>query len=152
MRLVLQRVSQASVEVEGETIASIESGLLVLCGVCMGDDSQIAKGMARKLVSLRVFEDEEGRMNRDVRDAGGELLVVSQFTLAASLERGRRPSFSSAMRAAGARPLVDDLCDELKAHGVRVQTGQFGAQMSVRLCNDGPVTFVLESPKPVRTG
>lgn len=144
MRLVLQRVSEASVSVAGERICAIGPGLLVLCGVEKGDGETQVAAAARKLAGLRVFDDAEGRMNLDTAAAGGSFLIVSQFTLAGSLDRGRRPSFDNAAPAPEAEPLVASLVSRLRHAGFEVATGRFGAPMEVELVNDGPVTFVLE--------
>ena len=144
MRLILQRVSSASVAVEGETVSRIGAGMVILVGVERGDGpSQVAKA-AEKLRHLRIFEDTEGRMNRDIKEIGGSLLVVSQFTLAGSLAKGRRPSFGSAAAPEEAEPLIQELVDRLRLLGVPVQTGRFRAEMEVALVNTGPVTFLLE--------
>lgn len=146
MRLVIQRVSEASVTVEGERIAAIGCGLLVLVGVEIGDTEQDAAWLAAKAAALRVFDDENGVMNRSVADVGGELLAVSQFTLTASTRKGNRPSY---IRAAGhelAVPLYERFCVLLaEAAGRPVQRGVFGADMKVRLLNDGPVTIIIDS-------
>lgn len=144
MRLVLQRVRSAGVAVEGELVGSIGVGILVLCGVEKGDSPGEADLAARKLAGLRIFEDAEGRMNLDAASVGGAFLVVSQFTLAGSLAKGRRPSFDGAAPAEVAEPLVDRLVDRLRTEGHQVATGRFGASMQVELVNDGPVTFVLD--------
>jgi D-tyrosyl-tRNA(Tyr) deacylase len=144
MRLVLQRVTSAAVEVDGREIGAIGRGLVVLVGVGKSDQDAAVARAAQKLAELRVFADAEGRMNLDLATAGGELLLVSQFTLVASLERGRRPSFDGAAPPAVAEPLFDRLVADLRARGIRVATGRFGAAMQVRLVNDGPVTFVLD--------
>jgi D-tyrosyl-tRNA(Tyr) deacylase len=144
MRLVLQRVSQAQVVVAGETVGRIGRGVLVLAAVERGDGEAEVEAAAAKLSGLRLFEDADGRMNLDAREVGGAFLVVSQFTLAATLARGRRPSFDRAAPPALAEPLVARLAAALRRDGYRVETGRFGARMEVRLVNDGPVTFVLE--------
>jgi D-tyrosyl-tRNA(Tyr) deacylase len=144
MRLVIQRVSRARVSVGGEEVAAIGRGLLVLVGVERGDGSDQVAVAARKLAGLRVFEDEVGKMNLATAEVGGAYLVVSQFTLAGSLDRGRRPSFDGAAPPAEAEPLVDALVGALRGKGLRVETGRFRATMAVELVNDGPVTFVLE--------
>jgi D-tyrosyl-tRNA(Tyr) deacylase len=144
MRLVLQRVSAASVSVAGERVAAIGRGLVVLCGVEKGDGAAAVEAAARKLLGLRVFDDAEGRMNLDAAAAGGGFLLVSQFTLAGSLDRGRRPSFDRAATGEEAEPLVDALAERLRQSGQEVATGRFGARMQVELVNDGPVTFVLD--------
>jgi D-tyrosyl-tRNA(Tyr) deacylase len=146
MRILLQRVRSASVRVEGETVAAIGRGLLLLVGVERGDGAQQVEAAAAKLVGLRLFEDDEGRMNLDSRAVGGAFLVVSQFTLAGSLRRGRRPSFDGAAPPDQAEPLVDALAQALAGAGFEVQNGVFGAHMEVELVNDGPVTFVLDLP------
>ncbi len=145
MRLVLQRVSRASVTVDGEVVGAIGRGLLVLCGVEKGDGIEQVEAAARKLATLRVFEDGDGRMNLSAGDVAGELLVVSQFTLAGSLAKGRRPSFDGAERPEIAEPLVEGLMERLRDAGLDVAGGRFGAQMQVELVNDGPVTFVLDT-------
>ncbi len=145
MRLILQRVSSANVQVDGESVAEIGRGVLVLVGVEKGDGPEAAERAAGKLSGLRIFADSEGRMNLDARAAGGEFLVVSQFTLAASLDRGRRPSFDSAAPPDQAEPLVEALAAGLERRGHRVERGRFGAYMQVELVNDGPVTFVLSA-------
>ena len=146
MRLVIQRVSEASVTVEGECISSIGRGLLVLVGVENGDTEQDASWLAAKTAALRIFDDEEGDMNRSVIDVDGGLLAVSQFTLTASTRKGNRPSY---IRAAGhglAVPLYERYCQLLsEAAGRPVQRGMFGADMKVRLLNDGPVTIIIDS-------
>lgn len=144
MRMVIQRVSSASVKVESATVGEIGRGLLVLAGVERGDGLEKVGAAAEKLAGLRVFEDAAGKMNLDLAAAGGAFLVVSQFTLAASLERGRRPSFDRAAPPAEAAPLIEALVEDLRGRGFRVETGRFGAYMEVSLANDGPVTFVAE--------
>ncbi len=144
MRLILQRVSSAEVRVWGETVGAIGRGVVVLAGVESGDGPEEAARAADKLAALRIFPDERGRMNLDAAAAGGEFLVVSQFTLVASLDRGRRPSFDRAAPPAAAEPLVEALAAGLEGRGFRVARGRFGALMEVELVNDGPVTFVLE--------
>ncbi len=145
MRAVLQRVSRASVTVDGRTVGAIGPGLLVLLGVGAGDTSDDAAWMARKVAGLRLFEDEAGRMNRSVEETGGALLVISQFTLYGDARKGRRPSFTGAMAPEAARPLVDEVCARLRAGGLDVARGEFGAAMEVALVNQGPVTLVLDS-------
>jgi D-aminoacyl-tRNA deacylase len=144
MRIVLQRVSRASVRVDGEVVGKIGKGLLLLVAIEQGDAPSLVPTAAAKLAGLRVFEDAEGRMNLDAKAAGGAFLVVSQFTLAASLERGRRPSFDRAALPAEAAPQVTALAQALRDQGFEVAEGRFGAHMEVELVNDGPVTFVLE--------
>jgi len=146
MRAVVQRVRRASVTVDGLTVAAIGSGLLVLCGVSPSDTDADREWLARKIVSLRVFDDDAGMMNRSLRDVGGELLAVSQFTLYASTRKGARPSYSAAappeVAARGFAAFVQALEREL---GKRVPTGVFGAHMEVTLSNDGPVTIWLDT-------
>jgi D-tyrosyl-tRNA(Tyr) deacylase len=146
MRLVLQRVARASVEVGGERVAAIGRGLLALIGVARGDGDAEVAAAAAKLAGLRIFEDAEGKMNLGLADAGGAVLLVSQFTLLASTERGRRPSFTGAARPENAAPVVERLAERLRELGVRVERGRFGAAMAVELVNDGPVTLVLDFP------
>jgi len=146
MRLILQRVQSASVEVAGENLAAIEQGMLVLVGVEKGDSQEQAIWAANKLAGMRIFDDGQGRMNLDIMSVNGEILLVSQFTLAGSLEKGRRPSFDGAAPPAAAEPLVEELAENLERHGIQVSTGRFGAHMAVSLINDGPVTFVLDVP------
>lgn len=149
MRLVLQRVARASVSVAGEKVGGIARGLLVLAGVERGDGAAQASAAAAKVAHLRVFEDAEGKMNLDLAQAGGAVLLVSQFTLAASTERGRRPSFERSAPPEEARALLGLLAAELRRHGIAVETGRFAARMEVELVNDGPVTFVLDfAPGP----
>jgi D-tyrosyl-tRNA(Tyr) deacylase len=145
MRAVVQRVARASVSVGGSEIAAIGSGLCVLVGVTHDDDVGRARRMAGKLWHLRILDDDAGVMNRSVAEAGGEILVVSQFTLYGDTSRGRRPSWVAAARPEHAEPLVDATVAELRALGARVATGQFGADMRVALVNDGPVTLILEA-------
>jgi len=143
VRAVLQRVSNASVAVEGLVSARTGPGLLVLLGVARGDDTAAAARLAGKVARLRVFEDDEGKFDRSLQDTGGSALVVSQFTLIADTTKGNRPSFSDAAPPAEAEPLYEAFCDALRAEGVPVETGAFGARMQVELVNDGPVTIVL---------
>jgi D-tyrosyl-tRNA(Tyr) deacylase len=142
--LVLQRVARAAVRVDGETVGEIGRGLLVLAGVEHGDGAAEAAAAADKLAGLRLFEDAAGKMNLAAADSGAAFLVVSQFTLAADLSRGRRPSFGTAAPPDAAEPLVEALADDLRRRGFAVATGRFGARMAVELVNDGPVTFVLD--------
>jgi D-tyrosyl-tRNA(Tyr) deacylase len=145
MRAVLQRVSLASVSVDGETVASIGPGLLILAGIAEGDDEAEVRRIAGKCAEMRIFSDAEGRFNLSLLDTGGEALVVSQFTLLADVRRGRRPSFSDAARPEQAEPLVEAFAKELSRLGVATQTGRFGAKMAVELVNDGPVTISIDS-------
>lgn len=144
MRAILQRVDEAFVEVGGEKVGAIGRGVLVLLGVERGDGRADAAVLAAKLGGLRLFEDAEGKTNLSVAEAGGAFLVVSQFTLAASLRKGRRPSFDDAARPEDAEPLVAAVMDDLRAQGFPVEGGRFRAMMKVHLVNDGPLTFVLE--------
>ena len=144
MRIVLQRVSEASVTVEGERISGIGVGLLLLVGIAVGDGKAEADWLAQKVAGLRIFNDEEGKMNLSVRDVEGEILAVSQFTLLADTRKGKRPSFVHAAPPEEAEPLFDYFCERLRAASVSpVETGSFGAMMSVTLVNDGPVTIIL---------
>jgi len=144
MRALLQRVSKASVTVEGQTISSIGKGLLILLGVGHNEGEEQAKSLAEKIANLRVFEDEQGKTNLSILDVKGEAIVVSQFTLYADTRKGRRPSFIDAALPEVAEPLVDRFTDLLRGHGVPTQTGKFGAHMEVEIHNDGPVTIWLE--------
>jgi D-tyrosyl-tRNA(Tyr) deacylase len=145
VRVVLQRVKNASVTVSGERISEIGEGLLLLVGVARGDGAGEASWLAEKIAGLRIFSDEDGKMNLGVRDVGGEILAVSQFTLLADTRKGKRPSFISAALPEEAEPLFDHFCGRLRAAGIAsVKTGSFGAMMDVALVNDGPVTIVLE--------
>ncbi len=145
MRALLQRVSRASVIVDEQVVGQIGQGLLVLLGVGKKDSEVQVKTLADKIVHLRIFGDDEGKMNRSVLDIGGEVLVVSQFTLYADMRRGRRPSFIEAAPPALAEPLVEQFKDALAAYGLTVADGIFGAYMQVELLNDGPVTIWLDS-------
>jgi len=144
MRALIQRVSKASVTVEGETVGAIDQGLVVLLGVAHGDTEEEADWLARKISGLRIFEDQEGRMNVGLLDVGGEVLLVSQFTLYADASKGRRPSFVDAAPPEVAEPLVAYFADALKGYHVPVEEGVFGAMMMVEIHNDGPVTIMLE--------
>lgn len=145
MKAVIQRVSEASVAVDGQQIAAIGAGLMVLVCVEPGDGAREADFVARKIVSLRIFEDDAGKMNRSVVDVGGEALLVSQFTLAADLSRGNRPGFTGAADPSVAVPLYERVCARLLEHGVPVRTGVFGASMDVALVNHGPVTIWMDT-------
>lgn len=144
MRIVLQRVSRATVRVEQRKITSIDKGIVLLIGIGKGDEALDLPQLAQKVVELRIFEDQAGKMNRSLRDVEGEILAVSQFTLYGDTKKGRRPSFSKAASPQEAKPLFDAFITALKAKGVPVKTGVFGARMEVELVNDGPVTFILE--------
>jgi D-aminoacyl-tRNA deacylase len=143
MRAVCQRVNAARVTAGGEVVGEIAAGLCVLLGVARGDDGDDAARLAGKIARLRIFEDEAGRFDRSLLDTAGSALVVSQFTLIADTAKGNRPSFSDAAPPEEAEPLYERFCAELRALGVPVQTGVFGARMAVELVNDGPVTIVL---------
>lgn len=145
MRAVIQRVERASVSVEGEIRGQIGAGFLVLIGVEESDGDADFRYIAEKVPNLRVFEDEQGKMNRSLLDVGGELLAVSQFTLLGDARGGRRPSFITAARPETADPMYERLVADWRARGIRVETGVFGAHMKVSLVNDGPVTILLDS-------
>ena len=145
MRLVIQRVREASVSVSGEEIGRCGRGLMVLCGVEEGDTEQDAVYCAKKTAELRIFEDEAGKMNRSVLEIGGSVLAISQFTLLADARHGRRPSFIRAARPETAVPLYGAYCEALRAEGLAVAEGRFGADMQVSLVNDGPVTILIDS-------
>ena len=145
MRAVIQRVERASVSVEGEIRGQIGAGFLVLIGVEEGDGDADFRYIAEKVPNLRVFEDEQGKMNRSLLDVGGELLAVSQFTLLGDARGGRRPSFITAARPETADPMYERLVADWRARGIRVETGVFGAHMKVSLVNDGPGTILLDS-------
>lgn len=144
MRIVLQKVSRAEVRVEGVPVGSIGLGLAALVAIERGDDGATVERASDKLAGLRCFPDDDGRMNLSPSEAGAEFLLISQFTLAARLDRGRRPSFERAEAPEVALALVDRLAEELRSRGYSVRTGRFGARMEVDLVNDGPVTFILE--------
>lgn len=145
MRLVLQRVKSGKVSVEGRTIAEIGAGLVILLGVAPADGEPQARSLAEKVANLRIFEDEQGKMNLSILDVKGSAIVVSQFTLYADARKGRRPSFTGAALPETAKPLVEQFIEFLKAQGVPAQPGEFGAHMLVEIANDGPVTILLEA-------
>jgi len=145
MKAVIQRVTRASVHVEGKTVGQIESGLLVLLGVAKGDGESDGRFLAEKIRALRIFSDEQGKMNRSLADIGGSALLVFQFTLLSRTANGRRPSFDEAASPNEAKRLYEQIVSELRDHGIHVETGVFAAHMQVELLNDGPVTFVLDS-------
>lgn len=147
MRVVIQRVSEASVTVDQQTVGAIGQGLMVLLGVAQGDTSQDAKSLAKKTAGLRIFEDDAGKMNRSVEEIGGSLLVVSQFTLLGDCRKGRRPGFTDAAPPELADQLYEEYVAALRSRGVNVATGVFRADMQVALVNDGPVTMLLDSRK-----
>ncbi len=144
MRAFIQRVTKASVTVEGRVVGAIERGLAILVGVRVGDTEAEAQWLASKIATLRIFDDEVGKLNRSVLDVGGSALVVSQFTLYADARKGRRPSYIEAAPPEAAEPLIRRFCELLEAEGVPVQTGVFRAHMRVEIHNDGPVTILLE--------
>jgi D-tyrosyl-tRNA(Tyr) deacylase len=145
MRAVVQRVSEASVRIDGALAGAIDAGLLVLLGVAQGDSADDAAYVARKIADLRIFADDAGRFNRALADVNGAALVVSQFTLLADTRHGRRPSFVGAAPPEIAAPLVDEVVALLRTRGLPVETGRFGAKMTVALINDGPVTVIVDS-------
>lgn len=145
MRAVIQRVLEAQVSVDGKTVGRIGPGLVVLLGVTREDIDRDSVRLADRILAYRIFDDEEGRMNRSVQDVGGQILAISQFTLVADVAKGTRPSFSPAAAPDPAERLYQRFIDQLIAAGLTVETGLFGARMIVSLHNDGPVTFILES-------
>ena len=147
MRAVVQRVSEASVTVEGRITGSISAGLCVLLGVAQGDTVADAEWLSAKTLELRIFEDEQGKMNRSLLDVGGELLAVSQFTLLGDARQGRRPAFTAAASPEEAQPLYDKFCALCREREVRVAEGVFRATMQLRVVNEGPVTLLLDSRK-----
>ena len=144
MKLVVQRVKNAKVEVEGKTVGSINQGFLVLLGVTHTDTKAEADYLVKKLCNLRIFEDDNGKMNLGLKDVGGELLIVSQFTLYADCSQGNRPSFINAAKPDVANELYEYFCEKCKEQNIKVEKGIFGAVMKVSLLNDGPVTIILE--------
>lgn len=148
MRVVIQRVSEASVKVDGNTTGSIGKGLLVLMGVEDADNQEDIQWISGKMINLRIFDDENGVMNKSVLDIGGEILLVSQFTLHASTKKGNRPSYIKASKPEVAIPIYEQMIEQLKNDlGKNIATGIFGADMKVQLLNDGPVTIVIDSKK-----
>ncbi|AGA69931.1 D-tyrosyl-tRNA(Tyr) deacylase [Desulfitobacterium dichloroeliminans LMG P-21439] len=147
MRSVVQRVTQASVSVEGEVVGKIRAGLLIFFGVGQRDGVSDLDWLVDKIVGLRIFEDEDGKMNRSILDVGGEVLMVSQFTLYGDCRKGRRPSFSSAAPPEEAKILFEQAVEKIRGYGIHVETGVFQAEMKVELVNDGPVTMLLDSEK-----
>lgn len=146
MRVVLQRAKNASVAVDGNIVGNIDYGVVLLVGITHDDHEEDAAYLADKIVNLRIFEDEEGKMNRSLLDVEGKILSVSQFTLYGDTRKGRRPSFINAAKPDKAEPLYNQFNQFLREKGVVVETGQFGTMMDVHLTNDGPVTLVLENP------
>lgn len=147
MKALLQRVSRAAVRVEGKTVGRIGGGLLVLLGCERGDDEQAARSLASRVATYRLFPDEDGLTNYDLAAIGGEVLVVSQFTLAADTRRGRRPSFDAALPPDRAERLVSLFCEEIRQVGIPVETGRFGESMQVELLNEGPATYLLQTSR-----
>ena len=147
MRAVIQRVNNASVAVSGKVIGKIGKGLLVFLGVGEGDTEADLKYIADKTVGLRIFSDADDKMNLSVRDIGGEVLVVSQFTLYGDCRKGKRPSFSSSMEPKGAEEMYEDFIKMIESNGIKTAHGEFGADMQVSILNDGPVTILLDSSK-----
>ena len=145
MRLVVQKVSQSSVKIEGEIVGAIDKGYMVLVGITNGDDELLVQKMVDKLVNLRIFEDENDKLNLSLLDVGGSVLSISQFTLYANCKKGRRPSFIDAAKPDISSPLYDFFNKKLEEKGINVERGVFGAMMEVSLINDGPVTIILDS-------
>ncbi len=145
MRVLLQRVTHASVTIDGDVYAQIKQGFLLLVGITQEDNEETVEKLAKKAAELRVFEDEKGKMNLSLRDVGGSILSISQFTLYADCRRGRRPGFEKAARPLQAKPLYEYFNEQLRSYGIPVETGVFGADMKIELCNDGPVTILLDS-------
>ncbi len=145
MKVVIQRVKESSVEIDGKINGKINKGLMVLVGFCATDTIEIVDKMIDKMIHLRIFEDDNGKMNLSLQDVQGDILSISQFTLYADCKKGRRPSFISAAKPDIAIPLYDYFNDQIKERGIHVETGIFGADMKVSLINDGPVTILLDS-------
>jgi D-tyrosyl-tRNA(Tyr) deacylase len=144
MRALLQRVSGASVSVDGRLVSTIGQGIVILAGVTHGDTAENAEWLAQKVSTLRIFEDSDGKMNLSIKDVEGAILLVSQFTLYANTNKGRRPSFIGAALPDEAEPLISVFAEQIRARGIPVETGVFGADMAVEIHNDGPVTLMLE--------
>lgn len=147
MRAVIQRVTSADVKIDGKVNGSIDNGLVVLLGVGTGDTAEDMKYIADKIIKLRIFSDEDDKMNLSLTDVGGSLLVISQFTLYGDCSHGRRPYFGDAMEPVGANKMYEDFVEYVRGQGIHIETGEFGADMKVSLTNDGPVTIILESRK-----
>jgi len=145
MRALIQRVSEARVDIEGQTVGQISRGYTVLLGIEEADDSSDVQWLSKKIALMRLFSDEDGKMNRSLSDVGGQILLISQFTLHALTAKGNRPSFIRAARPEQAIPLYEAMIAALKQEGIPVETGQFGADMQVHLCNDGPVSIWIDS-------
>lgn len=150
MKIVLQRVKEAAVSVDGVVVGRIGRGICLLVGIERGDGEEDAEHLAKKVVELRIFPDEQGKMNLSLLETRGDILAVSQFTLAGSVRKGRRPSFDKAEAPDRAQELLMYFVNRIREAGLQVETGRFAVLMDVSLVNDGPVTFILESPKPVR--
>ncbi|MDO4487924.1 MAG: D-aminoacyl-tRNA deacylase [Eubacteriales bacterium] len=150
MKFVIQRVKYANVKVDGEVIGAIDKGFMVLCGIAETDTEAIAAKMVKKLCSLRIFEDSEGKTNLSIDQVGGELLMISQFTLYADCHHGNRPSFIHAGKPDMASPMYDFIVEECKKYVPKVERGEFGADMKVELLNDGPFTIILDSEIDVK--
>ena len=148
MRILLQRVTEAAVRIDGEVVGQCGRGFLLFIGITHTDTRKDADFLAEKCGNLRVFEDENGKLNRSLKEVGGEILAVSQFTLYADASHGRRPSFTQAAPGAISEPLYEYFVQQLRNQGLHVETGRFGADMKVSLINDGPVTILLEQPAP----
>lgn len=146
MRAVVQRVTNSDVKVEGQVLGAIDTGLMVLLGVGPDDGEKEIEWLAKKIVKLRIFPDDEGRMNKSLIDAGGSCLIISQFTLMGDCRKGNRPSFIHAAKPEIAEPLYERFIEAVAAHGVPVQSGKFGGYMMVSLINDGPVTLIIDTP------
>lgn len=147
MRVVIQRAKFASVKVNDEIVGKIKEGLVVLLGIKNGDTIKEVEWLANKVVGLRIFEDEEGKMNKELKDIEGEILLISQFTLYGDCIKGKRPSFIEAARPEVAIPLYEEFIKNIKDKNIKIETGIFGADMKVELLNDGPVTLVIDTPK-----
>ncbi len=145
MRAVIQRVKEASVTVDNKEVSSIRSGIVIFLGVARDDSEEDAGFLAKKIPDLRIFEDEHGKMNLSLLDINGEALIVSQFTLVADMKKGRRPSFDTVAPPEDARQLYDFFVEKIKEKGLRTETGIFQTEMLVHICNDGPVTFVMDT-------
>lgn len=145
MRVVVQRVKEASVEIANQTVGEIQHGLLLLVGICNEDTEEDIQWLTQKIISMRIFPDETGKMNLSLTEIGGSVLIISQFTLFASTKKGNRPSFIQAARPEHAIPLYESFVNSFIKHGIYTQTGEFGADMKVNLCNDGPVTILIDS-------
>lgn len=145
MRVLIQRVTHASVAIDGEVYAQIKQGFLLLVGITQDDNEETVDKLAKKAAEVRLFEDEQGKINCSLSDVGGSILSISQFTLYADCRKGRRPGFEKAAGPQQAKPLYEYFNEQLKAYGIHVETGVFGADMKVELCNDGPLTILLDS-------